>query len=139
MLANAPILSRSKLQTCVALSSTEAEYIAASYACQETIWLRRLLSELGYLNLSTATELYEDNEPCIRIAENNQIESRTKHIDIRYHFIRQAIQEKNICLKSINTIDQPADLLTKQQSITRFRKLKGMIGITKYVHNEGVY
>jgi hypothetical protein len=128
-LANAPITVKCKLQTCVALSSTEAEYIAACLAAQEAIWMRRLLHDLGFLDTIAPTPLYEDNESCIKIAENNRVDARTKHIDVKYHFIREAISNQEIRLSSINTAEQPADLLTKTHGRNRFQQLKVMLGI----------
>ena len=130
LLANAPITTKCKPQNCVSLSSTEAEYVATTLAAQEIIWLRRLLIDMEFLECQEPTKLYEDNESCIKLAENNRIDARTKHIDIKYHFIRQAIREKHLSsLQSIDTLIQPADLFTKQHSTVRFKKLKALIGV----------
>ena len=68
------------------ISSTEAEYIAAAHAAKEAIWLRRLLTELGE-NLEFSTTLFVDNQSAIAIARNPKFHDRTKHIEVRYHFL----------------------------------------------------
>ena len=83
---------KAKGKLAIALSSTEAEYMAMSSAAQEAIWLRRLLSSLGFSQKPTI--LYEDNQGAIALSKNPKSHSRTKHIDIRYHFIREIIERK---------------------------------------------
>ena len=80
----------SQKQATVALSTAEAEYIALGSATQEAIWLRRLLSDLK-VEVDTPTDILEDNQGAIAIAKNPVGHKRTKHIDIRYHFIREAV------------------------------------------------
>jgi hypothetical protein len=86
MLCNAPISWASNKQSIVALSSTEAEYLAVTNAAKEAIWLRNLLTELGYRQ-HQPTPLFEDNQSCIALAKNPVFHARTKHFDIRVHFI----------------------------------------------------
>ena len=86
-LANAPISWISKKQSTVALSTAEAEYISGSLAVQEAIWLNRLLTELG--EMSKVPILNLDNQGALALAKNPVHHSRTKHIEIRYHFIRE--------------------------------------------------
>ncbi len=81
----------SKKQAIVALSTSEAEYVALSLATQEAVWLRNLLSDLG-VSLDEPTALMEDNQGAIAIAKNPIAHARRKHIDIQYHYIREAIQ-----------------------------------------------
>lgn len=81
----------------VALSSCEAEYIALNEAGKEAIWLQMILKELRLINFSPfPTLIYEDNQGTIALAENLEFHSRTKHIDIRYHWVRDAIHRKLI-------------------------------------------
>jgi hypothetical protein len=96
----------------VALSSSEAEYMALAAAVQECVHLRQLLADLGYPQKG-ATVIYEDNQGCIALARNPVFHKRTKHIDIRYHFIRERILDGTIDLKYIPTSDQYADIMTK--------------------------
>ena len=97
----------------VALSSCESEYYAASGACSEAIWLRLLCSELG-MNIKEGTTLiWEDNQGCIQLAKGPSRRKVSKHIDIRHHFIRQHVANKEIKLKYVKTRENVADALTK--------------------------
>ncbi|GKE22936.1 retrovirus-related pol polyprotein from transposon TNT 1-94 [Tanacetum coccineum] len=82
---------QSRLQKCVALSTTEAEYMAATKACKELLWLKRFLQELGFKQQRYAVLC--DNQSAIHLAKNSMFHKRTKHIDIRYHWIRDAIRD----------------------------------------------
>ena len=103
---------KSKKQTVVAQSSTEAEYIATGEAVKETLWLRQLARELSHAPTS-GTLLYGDNQTAIALANNNILHNRTKHIDIRHHFLRDHVRSGEIDLKWVSTNDQEADLFTK--------------------------
>ena len=85
----------SKRQQTVARSSTEAEYVALSAAAQESIWLRRLLKDVGYES-KTPTTIYEDNNGAIDLSKNPKFHNRTKHIDVAYHFARERVIS-NVC------------------------------------------
>jgi hypothetical protein len=102
----------SRKQPTVALSSTEAEYLAVSSAAQECIFLRGVLSDVG-VAITGATVIYEDNMGCIALAENPVLHKRTKHIDTRHHFIRDLIKEGVIKLEYKGTDAMIADILTK--------------------------
>lgn len=103
----------------VALSSCEAEYIALNEAGKEAIWLQRILKELGLINYSPSpTLIYEDNQGAIALAENPEFHRRTKHIDIRYHWVRDAIHRKLI-----------TDGLTKALTVKGFLEFKKMVGM----------
>ena len=107
----------------MALSSTEAEYIALTEILgKEILWLRPLLKELGF-NLGT-TPVYIDNTGAEKLAKNPNNHQRTKHIDIRYHFIRQAIEKKEVELHHVDTKENQADLLTKSTTVAIFQKLQ---------------
>lgn len=79
-------------QSCVALSSTEAEFIALAEACQEAIWITRLLSDLD-VNIGGSFTLYEDNQSCLKMIDNEKFSNRTKHIDTKYQFIKDCVQK----------------------------------------------
>ena len=119
---------KSKKQSTVALSTVEAEYMAASAAAQEVIWWRRFLSGLQLRHATmSATPLYSDNQGSIALAHNPQNHERTKHIDIRYHFLRECVESDVIDLRYVSTNNMPADVLTKalthvkhQQAIQAF-------------------
>jgi len=99
-------------QPTIALSTTEAEYMAASYDTCEAIWLRNILKDFG-VQLSEPITLYEDNQSCIQLSQNAGHHRRTKHIDIRHHFIQEKVEEGVVTLKYITSENQQADILTK--------------------------
>lgn len=90
----------------------EAEYIALAHAAKEAIWLRRLLSELG-VSSDSPTTLYTDNQSAITYAHDNQFHARSKHIDIRHHFIREQIDATDITVIHCASEDNAADMFTK--------------------------
>ena len=89
-------------QSIVTLSSCEAEYIAAMAAACQALWMKRLISELKYEEQATV-KLMVDNQSAITLSKNPVHHNRTKHIDMRYHFIRQCIEDKNIEIVFIRT------------------------------------
>ncbi|GJW83270.1 putative RNA-directed DNA polymerase [Tanacetum coccineum] len=102
---------QSRLQKCVALSTTEAEYMAATEACKELLWLKRFLQELGFKQQRYAVLC--DNQSAIHLAKNSMFHKRTKHIDIRYHWIRDAIEDGMFEFNKVYTDDNASDMLTK--------------------------
>jgi hypothetical protein len=114
----------SKKQKTVSLSSAESEYMALAVSVQETLWIRSFMSELEMLS-EAATTILCDNQAAIAIAQNPTHISRTKHIDIRHHFIRDEVKKGSICVQWISTQDQLADIMTKglgPQLFLRFRE-----------------
>ena len=102
----------SRKQELVTLSTAEAEYVAATHAAKEAIWLRRLIGEL-FPTLIDTTSLYCDNQAALKLATDNNYHARTKHIDIRYHFIRHTVATNVISLIYCPTEDMVADIFTK--------------------------
>ena len=102
---------QSRLQKCVALSTTEAEYVAATEACKELLWLKRFLQELGFKQQCYVVLC--DNQSAIHLAKNSMFHKRTKHIDVRYHWIRDAIEDGLFELDKVHTDDNGSDMLTK--------------------------
>lgn len=102
-------------QPVVALSSTEAEYIAAATATKELLWLQNLISELGY-DLNLPSIIYCDNQSCIALSENPKFHDRSKHIDMRFHFLREKVNSKILQLEFTPTSLMTADILTKSLS-----------------------
>ena len=86
MMSGAPVSWKTKKQTCVALSTAEAEYVALATTTQEITWLRQLLKDL-HNEQTEPTLIHEDNQSTICIAQNPQYQSKAKHINIKYHFI----------------------------------------------------
>lgn len=111
-LGSGSVTWNSKRQVTVALSSTEAEYMAVSSATRELVWLRRLLSELGVAQ-TVPTVLYGDNQGAIALAKNPVAHARTKHIDVQHHFIRQQVACDAVTLQYCPTAEMWADVLTK--------------------------
>ncbi|BAH90945.1 Os04g0439366 [Oryza sativa Japonica Group] len=117
----------------VALSSCEAEYMAASAASTQALWLARLLSDL--LGRDTgAVELRVDSKSALALAKNPVFHERSKHIRVRYHFIRSYLEEGSIKASYINTKDQLADLLTKPLGRIKFLELCSRIGMAQLSH-----
>ncbi|KAH9113686.1 hypothetical protein LEN26_013109 [Aphanomyces euteiches] len=112
---------KSKLQNIVALSTSEAEYISMSFGLQEALWIKSLLQELK-LNLKLPIIVYEDNQSTIKMAENLTLHQRTKHIDVRHHFIRDLVKEKVIEIKYCDTNSMLADMLTKALPKPKFEE-----------------
>jgi hypothetical protein len=111
----------SKKQTSIALSTTEVEYVAAGQCCAQLLWMRQTLRVFGY-NLSKVPLLC-DNESAIRKADNPVEHSLTKHIDIRYHFLRDHQQKGDIDVFYISTENQLADIFTKPLDEKTFSRL----------------
>jgi len=102
----------SRKQTTIALSSTEAEYIALSEASREAMWLRHLYGELGYIQ-EKPTLLIGDNNGSIAMAKNPQFHKQTKHVEIHWHWVRNLVQDGLITINSCRDPEQTADILTK--------------------------
>ena len=128
-ISNGAISWRSKKQTCVALSTAEAEYVALSAAVQESLWLKQLLYELTGTAQSSVT-IFEDNQSAIAMTRNPQFHGRSKHIDIKYHFVREHVDSNDVTLHYCPTGDMTADMLTKGLSRESFQKLRDMAGLT---------
>jgi hypothetical protein len=118
---------RSKKQIYVALSTAEAKYVAARQCCVQLLWMRQTLWDFGY-NLSKVPLLC-DNESAIRLADNPIEHNRTKHIDIRHHFLRDHQQMGDIDIYHISTENQLADIFTKPLDEERFYKLHSELNV----------
>jgi hypothetical protein len=120
-------------QPAVTLSTTEAEYYAACDAAKEALWLDHLLHELN-LHSDKRPLLHQDNQGAIFIESNHCLQQRTKHIDIKYHFIKDLVKEGKIKIKYCPTKKMTADILTKPLPITAFTQHRNHI--TNTVHND---
>lgn len=138
-MCNAPVSWSSQRQKLVTLSTTESEYVAASTASKEAVWLRQLLKDLD-CDISTPTDLYVDNQSTIRLINNPEFHKRTKHVDIRFHFVREKIQNKDIAIKYVPSEKQLADICTKALPRDRFHTLRFYLNICdmKHVHRGSV-
>lgn len=120
----------SQKQRCVALSSCEAEFMAATTASCQAIWLRNLLRQVTGSCIGPVV-LYIDNKSAIDLAKNPVFHGRSKHIDIRYHFIRECVERGEIILRHVNTNEQRADVLTKAMSRAKFEGMRELLGVKK--------
>lgn len=127
-LAGGPVTWASQRQKLVTLSTTEAEYVAASITSREAVWLRRLLSDIEQ-PCKEATVIHVDNQSSIRLARNPEFHKRTKHIDVRFHFVREKVQAGELRVEYLRTEEQKADILTKALTKNRFCKLRDDIGV----------
>jgi len=119
----------SKRQPTVALSTAEAEYMSAAQAAKEALWLKQLLGELGFTQ-SQPVMIRSDNQGCIALTKNPAYHSRTKHIDIRHHFIRDTVDAGDIELQYCATDNMVADVLTKALAKDKHEKHTGALGLS---------
>ena len=129
LLAGGAISWRSKKQTCVVTSTCEAEYIAACLAVKESIWLARLLADLCNHEKPSQVLIKVDNDGAIDTSYNTSINQRNKHIDLQYHFVRDAVQSSLVSVEHCPTNDQIADKLTKPLNRNQFEKLRNLAGL----------
>lgn len=118
----------SKKQNVIALSSCESEYIAMTETCKEIVWLRNIAIFFNVRIAETITIL-TDSQSCMAIIQNEKHSSRTKHIDIKYHFVRKEVEEKRVKLKYVSTDMNIADMLTKPLGPTKIQQLREMAGL----------
>lgn len=127
-LGKSTISWESKKQSTTALSSTEAEYMSMSNASKEAIYLRRLLQELGFLENESVT-LHVDNQGALKLAVNPVYHNRSKHIDIKYHHIRDVVESKSVELKYCPTENMIADIFTKNLPKTKHLQFVSLLNL----------
>jgi hypothetical protein len=120
----------SRLQTIVALSSTEEEYVAAVSAGQEILWLCNLFSELGYHSLSSSI-LHINNNSALSVAKNPEHHGRMKHLDLCFYWLRNEVEKGTITVKHLCTEEMPADILTKALTQVKVEEMVKLIGLTR--------
>ena len=120
---------RSKKQTCVALSIAEGEYVALAGAAQEAVWMSQLTAVLKNCPQEAAV-LFEDNQSAISMTNNPQFHGRSKHVSIKYHFIRDQVEKGVVEIKYCPTKEMIADMMTKGLPKEQFTKLRSMAGVT---------
>ena len=125
-LAGASVSWESKKQRTVALSSAEAEYMGLSEGTKEALFLRSLLE---LVDEGKCVPLFNDSQSAQKLALNQRYHSRTKHIDIRHHFIREAIQSDQIELKYLPTDEMIADVLTKSLGKVKHQTFTQELGL----------
>ena len=117
----------SQKQSSVAISTTEAEVVAASEAARETVWLRRLMKTM--IPMNSVPELYVDNEAAVKLAQNPEFHRRTKHIRIRHFYVRECVSDGELEVKRVPTEFQLADIMTKPLPKPRLTALCDKIGL----------
>lgn len=146
-LNNGAILWKSTMQHTVALSSMESEYIGGCELARNVNWLNQALKEFGLrskksqnetgyidtnlldLNSKNPIKLYLDNKSAIIFAEEPMVQQRSRHIDVKYHYIREKVNDKLLELEFIPTKEMTADILTKPLPAPQFRKLRTKLGV----------
>lgn len=124
---------QSKLQKCVALSTTEAEYIAITEGCKEALWIKKFLEELG-MQQEKCT-IYCDSQSAIHLSKNSTFHSKSKHIDVRYHWIRDVLEAKELYLEKIHTSENGSDMFTKalcKEKLEACRERAGLVEPPKW-------
>ncbi|KAG6418439.1 hypothetical protein SASPL_120643 [Salvia splendens] len=122
----------SKKQPIVTLSTCEAEYVAATFSVCHAVWLRSLLAELGW-SQKEPTTIFVDNKSAIALSKNPVFHNRSKHIDIRFHYIRECVANQEIQVKYVKSQDQVADIFTKPLKFEDFIKIRMLLGMTNQV------
>jgi hypothetical protein len=123
----------SRKQTLVALSTTKVEYIAANVASREVVWLQKFLAGLFDLELDP-TLIYCDNQCCVKLSENLVFHDKSKHIEIKYHYIREMVHRGTAELYYISTNEQITNILTKPLSRVKYNYFRDKLGLMQNVH-----
>lgn len=120
---------QSRLQKCVALSTTEAEYIAITEASKELLWMKKFLQELGLEQDKYI--LYCDSQSAIHLSKNPTFHARSKHIEVRYHWIRDALEMKKLQLDKIHTDENGSDMMTKPLPMEKLQVCRRKVGLVE--------
>lgn len=130
MMAGAAISWKSKKKSCVARSSSEAEYMALAGAAQESIWLRNLFQFTNVESTVSPTTIKVDNQGAIKMARNDSSGTRTKHIDIQYHFVHDSLSKGLFAIDHCPTDEMTADILTKPLARSLLDRHKKNLGLS---------
>ena len=118
----------SKKEAVVALSTIDDEYMAATHASKEVVWLQRLCSKLGFKQEVVRIDC--DSQSAIFLVKIPAYHSRTKHIDVQYHFVRDMVESMKVLLEKVDTLENVIDSLTKSMSTEKFSWCRAAIGIS---------
>ena len=128
-LSGGPFSWCSKRQKSVALSTYEAEYVAAAETAKEAIWLKSLINKLSTGQEISDVQLYIDNNAAMKLAKNPEFHGRTKHIELRHHFLRERVLDGELTLTRVDTKNNLADILTKPLPRVTFEYLREKMGL----------
>jgi hypothetical protein len=129
MIGGGAISWSSKQQPTIALSTTEAEYMANTQATKEAIWITKLMMDLGYMEEKKMMVIQCDNQGAISLTKNPIRHARTKHIDVQHHFVQERIENGEVRFEYCPTEHMVVDVLTKALSKERHHKLINMFGL----------
>lgn len=130
ILSNAAICWSSRKQEIVTLSSTEAEYVAATTCACHCVWLKGLMEELSNEQIGTVNIMC-DNSSSIKLSKNPVLHRRTKHIDVRFHYLRELVNKGKVQLVFCSSENQIADIMTKPVKLEVFEKMRTLLGVRK--------
>lgn len=126
-----PVTWQSQKQRVVALSSCEAEYIAGAVGACQGVWLKRLLADILGTNLASPV-LKMDNMSALALSKNPVLHDRSKHIDLKYHYLRECAENGEVQLQFVRSEEQCADILTKALGKTKFQEFRKKIGVVRH-------
>jgi len=121
----------SKKQAIITLSTTEAEYVAAASCACQGVWIRKILKQLGQ-EQKKGTLILCDNSSSIKLSKNPVMHGRCKHIDVRYHFLRDLVKEEIVSMEYCSTQEQLSDIITKALKLDTFCKLRSKLGLIDF-------
>lgn len=135
LLSGGAVAWSSRKQPMVTLSTTEAEYVAAAACACHSIWMKRVLKSLGFSSCK-CVKIFCDNSSTFKLLKNPVLHGRTKHIDVRFHFLRELVKDGVVELIHCGTSEQVADIMTKPLKLESFLKLRDLLGVQsmKYVN-----
>ena len=128
ILSDAAVAWSSRKQAIVTLSTTEAEFVAAATSTCQLIWMKRILKRIGYAG-SSSPVIFCDNSSAIKLSKNPVMHGKSKHIDVRFHFLRDLVNEGEVQLKFCGTRDQVADIFTKPLKLEAFEDFRSKLGV----------
>ena len=128
-LVGGPICWRSMVQPLVALSTTESEYMAVTEAAKEALWLKGFVKELGIDQ--GGVQLHCDSQSAIYLAKHQVYHARTKHIDMRFHKVRELIDAGDLILEKVHTSENAADMLTKTVTVDKFEHCLNLVNVSR--------
>lgn len=128
ILSDAAVAWSSRKQPIVTLSTTEAEFVATAACTCQMVWMKRVLKRIGYEG-STSPVIFCDNSSTIKLSKNPVMHGKSKHIDVRFHFLRDLVNEGAVQLNYCGTQQQVADIFTKPLKLETFQEFRKKLGV----------